>query len=241
MSWGTFPQAWVVVERGLVGFTAGENTGKHVAALKCYLALAAYADWESKEVRFSLSDLEIVTGCSRPMVVAGTKCLAEHALVEINKDGVINNYRLLGFPEAGGFSKVPLELMLKQLRNLPNRGESALSALKVLMLLLAFRSNVSATASLGHIKMRNYGGMRTSQIRAGIDHLVNHRMIHVNADHAESDAGRPANLYTILADFNRGARPTERPSETSQSTSRRTLERRTSILTAATFEPPLSD
>jgi len=209
VSWGTFPTA-LVTEGGLIAFSAGPNTGMHIAALKCYLAIAIYCDFHSKQAALSLAELEWLTNCSRPMVVKGTQFLAAQGLLKIHRSGASNVYTLQGFAAKGHFSKVPWKLMHTQLRKLPDRGATALSALKILFVLLAFRDDVTNRASISHIKIRNYGGMKTGDVRAGIDHLVNHYLVHVSEDEDAIEEGRSAHSYTVLDGFY-GKRPALQP------------------------------
>lgn len=211
--WGHFPPSWVLRDRGLVEFSAGPSSGVHIAALKCYLAIASILDFNFKTAVISITELEGVTGCSRPMVVNGIKVLEGHGLVVVDRSRRVHCYTLLGFENVPkpAFSKVPKSVQVV-LQHLPNRGETALSAIKILMLLLALRDVRSSTARVGHERIRDYCGMQPRYVRPGIDHLVNHRILHV-AEEQGRRSGHPFNVYTIRGDFE-GAR--QRPAAVPQ-------------------------
>jgi hypothetical protein len=78
MSFGRFPSHWVK-SNGLHAFSAslrgGIRPGEHIAALKLYLAAAAYSDFTTWTATLSLSALEDVTSLSRPMLIRGSELL----------------------------------------------------------------------------------------------------------------------------------------------------------------------
>lgn len=160
MSWGHFPPSWVLDGNELKAFRAGATTGQHIAALKCYLAIAGVVNFTTKAADVSLTALEDITGCSRPMVIRGVRVLADRHLVTVDASNLTHRYTLDRFDDAlkPRFSKVP-ELVSTQLCELPNRGQTALSAIKILILLLTLRDNYSNRAMVRHDKIRSYCGM----------------------------------------------------------------------------------
>ncbi len=206
MSWGHFSPAWVVRGMGLTRFNGGRSVGKHIAALKCYLAIASLVVFKTKTADISITAFETMTGCSRPMVILGIRVLNENSLVLIDRTRHTHRYTLTGFDrtEKDPFSKVP-QLVRAVLSQLPNRGESALSAIKLLVLFLALRNTKSGSAKISHERIRDYSSLQAKRIRQGIDHLVNHGLIHVGEEES-TYAGHPINVYTMRGDFLGGRR-----------------------------------
>lgn len=212
MSWGRMDSGWIR-EKRLVGFQAGAHTGRSLAALKVLLAIAAYVAYDSASAALSYGDLALVTGLSRPMVIRGVARLEEAGLIEVTRGQGINTYRLVD-ATTPPWSKVPLDLIEKQLQRLPNRGQSALAALKILLVLLVFRGNHDSRTSIGHRAIVEYTGIRPAHVRAGVDHLVNHGFVHLDADDQfTKHVGHPVHIYTIRGRFYGGAYRPLRPME----------------------------
>ncbi|WP_181303753.1 hypothetical protein [Rhodanobacter sp. PCA2] len=193
-----------------------------MAALKCYLAIASVLDFKTKSTDISLTSFELMTGCSRPMVVHGIAILEDAGLVLVDRTRRTYRYTLTGFEGTSNapFTKVP-EQVRGALGQLPNRGESALSAIKILILLLALRNNSTNIARIAHQKIREYCGMQARYVRQGIDHLVNHRLVHVHmGEKSSASGGHPVNFYALLGDFvgNRRADPMDQAASTARQT-----------------------
>lgn len=62
-------------------FTAGRLTGVHIAALKCLFAFGLKNHFKTREVTLSLSQLEQMTGLSKPMIINGIRRLIELSIV----------------------------------------------------------------------------------------------------------------------------------------------------------------
>ena len=83
------PTWWVRdAQMGIQKFGGGKNAGSNISALKCILAISTSIDFHSRKAKLSISDLEALTGLSRPMVIRGLQGLAELGIVEVDKTGV---------------------------------------------------------------------------------------------------------------------------------------------------------
>lgn len=210
MSWARMDSSWVRDGR-LHWLRTGAATGASIAALKVLLTIGAHTHFDTCEAELSLADFELVTGLSRPQVIKGIRMLEGLHVISVRKTSHIHVYKLENAHEPP-WSKVPTDKIRARLKHLPNRGETALAALKMLVLFLVLRDGSNNRATVSHEKIVIYTGIRTNHIRAGIDHLVNHEFVHVHLEEKFGRVtGRPTNSYELLARFDGGALVTLRP------------------------------
>lgn len=190
------PTWWVRDEQGLGRFSAGKDAGQNIAALKCVIAISTAVDFHSRKAKLSLSDLEILTGLSRPMVIRGLAVLQGFEIVRVGKAGRVHEYELTVLEEDANWGKIPYDLVLKQLPTLPNRGAIPLTALKLYLLLIAFRSNASETIAMRYDVIEQRLACQRSQVRPALDILYTHMLISVALVGQERQ--RLHNVYQVL-------------------------------------------
>lgn len=205
MKWGSFPSGWVT-NQVLPGLEArGGLTGTHIGALKLYLAISLAADFHSRRLEITSDDLTAVTNLSRPMLKRSFNTLKASGILAIHPGRPLT-YELLNPTGEVFFAKLPYGRASLALRKLPNRGESVLAALKIYLILLRYRDTFSSDTAMGHEKLQLYTGVRPNLIRSGLDHLVNHALIHIQVDESWSRGGRQVHRYKLLG-YNDPATP----------------------------------
>jgi len=107
---------------GIQKFGGGKNAGANIAALKCILGISTSIDFWTRKAKLSISDLEALTGLSRPMVIRGLKGLVELGIVKVDKTAHVHEYELTTSSNDDGWGKIPYERVRKQLPEIPNRG-----------------------------------------------------------------------------------------------------------------------
>jgi hypothetical protein len=213
MSFGTMPFRWI--ERAqLKEFSPNQGvTGRHIAALKCYLALAAYRDFRDGFSILSTSDLAQIGGLSRPMVLEGIAMLGSMGLVEVDLRAARNTNRYRLVMENGLFRKVPQDCLLENLPKIGNRGDRYLDALKLYCALLYLRDEDSNKATVSHKKLIEYTGVRPEAVAAATSALAACNFVHIRLSEEWSKSGFPTNEYELLGDFAGKRRYRERPVE----------------------------
>lgn len=197
-NWGSFPNWWVKGELLPQLDASAGRVGVHIAALKVYLLVATAVDFQTREVGISFDDLEAGTGLSRPMLKPALDSLMALGVL------AVRNTRPTTYVQVENeyyryFAQTPVDLLQSALRALPNRGASALAALKLYVALCHLRDrDGSNTARVSHERLQKLTGVRPNAVRQGVDHLVNHRLVHVQQDDDMTRIGRPANQYKIL-------------------------------------------
>lgn len=197
--WSALPTWWVRQLR-LGTFTGGNQAGRSIAAVKVLLALSLLADFHTRQVKCSLSDLETLTGLSRPMVITGTAALEGMEILKVDRSGHVNEYELVVTDEDKNWGKLPYELLRKHLPEIVNRGGITLAALKIYMLLVSWRPNQSLSIAISHDKIREETGIQTRHVRPALDVLINHTLIRLSVSEGATPGeikGRH-NVYTLL-------------------------------------------
>lgn len=153
---GSIPYEAVLEKQNF--FPAGRTTGVSIAAIKCLLVFGLYNDFRTKEVSISLSQIEDITGCSKPMVIEGIKQLCSYGIVtkvDQGKTNVKGKY-IINFPSKR-FTKIPYSFLVHALKFFPNKGVTALVALKAYLILLKFRQNGTSYTEISYVGFAKYG------------------------------------------------------------------------------------
>ncbi|MGR3159700.1 hypothetical protein ABMY16_21495 [Vibrio vulnificus] len=190
---GSMPTWWLRQNAFLSNLT-GNNVGEGIAAMKCLLAFSVLIDFQTREVDVSITDLESITGLSRPMVIKGVARLEALKIIAVDKTNYRHNYKLLNKSTDIGWAKVPVDLMRRQLKAISNRGSAPFVALKIYITFLGLRPNNSVNVKISHEKIREYTRVQGNQIRAGLDVLFSCSIIHLQPRDELSEA----NEYRLL-------------------------------------------
>lgn len=172
---------WWVRDGLLKEFKGGASTGKSIAGLKCLIAITLYVDFYDLKALLSYSDLERLTGLSRPMVGHGINLLNELRILDIHK-GYRHTYQLLNKEGDNYWGKLPHSYLKVELPSIPNRGRNTLFALRLYFQLIADRPNDSPRVSMTHDTINAKVGTQPRDIKPSIDILFNHMLIGVNRD-----------------------------------------------------------
>jgi|SRR5690554_1348892 len=185
-------------EVGIKSFPGGAQTGRSIAALKVLLGIALLADFKSRKIQTSLSDLEALTGLSRPMVIRGTEFLEDEGFIAV-KRAHTNEYELLCPENDPYWAKLPTDLLRKNLSELPNRGMAVLAALKTYVLLISLRPNTSNEIAVTHKRIREETGIQPLHVRRALDVLFNHALISVSLSNGDGHEKKwRHNSFTLL-------------------------------------------
>lgn len=181
-------------------FPAGRTTGVSIAAIKCLLVFGLYNDFRTKEVSLSLSQIEDVTGCSKPMVIEGIKQLCSYGRVtkvDQGKTNVKGKY-IINFPSKR-FTQIPHYFLCYELRNFPNKGITALVALKAYLILLKFRRNDTSHTEITYAGFARYG-INLKHLNKALAILISSNYISIFKQYNWDEKGynKSCNNYKIL-------------------------------------------
>jgi len=155
------------------------DIGKGIAVMKCLIALSVLIDFKTRSTDSSLSDLEFITGLSRPMVIKGLEWLNEERIISIDKSSHVNRYTLLSHDSDDKWAKIPVNVVRKNLKGISNRGVAPFAALKIYLTLVSLRFKENDSVKISHEKLREYTKIQATHVRKGLDVLYSSSMIHV--------------------------------------------------------------
>jgi biotin operon repressor len=201
MAWGSFHPTVVSTKKlALLRTEAGKD---RLIALKVWLALLFTVDFSSRNSSNNMVSLEKLaqrTGMRKPTVLKAIGVLEKFGWLYVERSRRGNTYTVMDRPEVfvdGGlfvervtpntlgsgkrlFTKVP-DVAKAFIRDIPSRGRIPDAALALYLVLLKYRENGTQNVfdGLPHTTLRDLTGIQPKDVRAGLDLLVNHRMIHV--------------------------------------------------------------
>lgn len=172
----------------------GAYAGRSQAMLRVMFALASMTPTaKTYTVVSSVSEIMDRTGLSRPMV--------RQALIDVTRKGWLRHkpgggnlkseYTLVcphfEAGEDGYYYKIPNEEIVKHLPKISRRGEKALAALKIYVVLLIVRPNQSRTSSINVENLRDRAAVQWHSLRDALSILAANSLIIV--DKAPGDEG----------------------------------------------------
>lgn len=192
----------------------GTDNAGNVAALMIYIAIAHHVNEKPNEAfskpgfaRLSYSDFQKIVGLSRAKIAAGLKILEDLGIVVVNKEEKTSVYQLVGYP-AERWGKLPCGYLYQDGRirvfgDFHLRLKNELNALKMYLLMVAFRDNARNYTIIAYENIHRYTGIPENDIRSAISLLVNLRLIQVDRSSEPMDDGeswtiKNKNLYRLL-------------------------------------------
>ncbi len=164
------------------------NKSYATAALLILFALAILSNKAQRkdglrkddQVKATYEEIQEVTNLSRKLISGGLKLLKEIGVISEADDGARSVYRLHGIDEGGKWCQLPQGHLLnnvKHMQRLKLFGEqikraTSLHALKVYMLLLAFREIHSNATRMSYEKIMEYTGMRREDVALAVQVLA---------------------------------------------------------------------
>lgn len=215
-AWAKFPTEWII-QKKLISFSWQKDKSDAIAALLVLIALSIKFNTSkiglTPEQRSLLSESEMVKATydeildmvdiSRIKVANGLAILMQQNLIQRSPDNP-SVYKIPGINEAGKWGKLPQSLLLRDDRlvgfyTLTLRNKHELNALKLYLVMLAFRSSATSYASLGYPTLTEYTGVAGNDIKKAKSHLINMGLISVDTNiEFVKDNTKPSLRYKLI-------------------------------------------
>lgn len=181
--WAKMPVSWQRDPDTLNDFRS-ISTGVAIAALKIYVALCLKAkfgpptDPEAGCAKKSLSELQELTGISRPMIIDGIKILRDFKIVKKKRE-FINLYRIRDYHSAPSWVKLPTAYLFKggrtkriqMIASLPSRGAVVRDALLLYLYLASIIDKNTKKARVSYERIGEVIGLDRSETSSAISFL----------------------------------------------------------------------
>lgn len=189
--WSRMPAWW---SKEIEDLRGGATSGRSQALLRVMLALATMTpNGKSYSVTSSVSVLMDRTGLSRPMVRVAIADATQRGWIRHTPGGGTqkSEYTLVcphfEAEEDGYYYKIPNAEVVSLIPKISHRGEKALAALKIYLILLIVRPNHSRVSLINVENLRDRAAVQWHSMRDALSILATHGLIIV--DKAPGDEG----------------------------------------------------
>ncbi|MBY0241202.1 MAG: hypothetical protein K2X55_17990 [Burkholderiaceae bacterium] len=206
---GTVPPGFVPVDLdglgegllakgGLIMLQWRQHKGAATAALLLLFALAVIANQaqrhhglrQNNQVAATYEQLQAMVPLSRKLIADGLQLLLMVEAIGFTRDGRRNLYTLNGIEHNGSWCMLPQSHLLQRQQHLARlqvfidqiRRRESLHALKVYMLILAFRDRHTNFAAIGYDKIGHYAGLRREEISTATAMLASLQLVRQVSD-----------------------------------------------------------
>jgi len=248
-SWVRMPSRWLrQKEADLIlpkMVWVGDGKAAQISALMIYIVMVHHArrldqldredvingdelPYQNGEVNLSYSDMQKITDLSRTMVSAGIKILVGYGLIQRLPEskglGKKARYIVDDFDGAFGWAKLPMRKLYRSgvitaFGDFNLRKRTELDALKIYLIIVAFRDRNANETRISFDKISDYTGVTRNYIKAALSFLVVQNLIQVDKHLNEGSELMNHNVYrvrhiesTIHAGTSANSFDTKRPS-----------------------------
>lgn len=183
---------------GLSYLRWSEHKGGATAAIILLFALTILSNLaqkgkglrEDNKIAVTYDELAIMTELSRALISRGLKLLQDLGAITSTREGNRCSYELLGIEKNGDWCAVPQGHLLADTDHLFRlkgmlvnlKRASSLHAMKLYMLLLAFRETHSNAARISYQVICQYTGMRRGEISIAVQLLISAKLCRLATD-----------------------------------------------------------
>lgn len=201
-----------VSQSPLRGMTwVGQSKSDYISALMVYIVLVHHAN-EHDSIRSGAKGTVCITyeklcdliGVSRSKVSKGIKILESLSLIEKMLNGRKNMYSITNFLCTSGWAKLPAKGLydkgmsyIKAFASFKLRSKVELHALKIYLVIVAFRDNSTNHTQLSYDKISEYSFVQKNDIKSALSLLVANKLIQVDSIPTELNEFSTSNLYRL--------------------------------------------
>lgn len=200
--WVQLPTKWILQDKGLIGFRWGLNGqgSDNAAALIVLMVIAHHAEEETGVAEITYDQIEKAAGLSRMKIAKALTILEERNLVH-RKAGGRSRFQLANYGVAP-WAKLPAKRMyasgrIAAFHDLSLRLISQLDALKVYLLIAAFRSNETNLANISLDVIEEYTGIDRSRLKTATSVLAGCSMVYIEHKPSSQNPYGIANAYRL--------------------------------------------
>jgi len=194
----------------------GGKGSANVAALTSLICIAHASDDEGSS-KLTYDQICMATGLSRAKLSEGLTVLVENGLIERSPSGR-STFRLVGFNPKEGWGKLPARRLYSKtgqiaaFEDFKLRHSAELVALKMYLLIVAFRNNSTNLTHLSYDKFEELAGIERGRIKKALSLLINAGLVHVERIPSTTNEHGMSNAYRLT-----GIDPFRHPGTTGRS------------------------
>jgi hypothetical protein len=213
MAWAKIPTRWIIQDSKLSQLTWDKHGSDATAALILLISLAIMfnrsnigkggkREYPARGFHASYEKLRDFTGLSRAKIAAGLSLLRWLQVIDVEQYGRRNWYSLTGVLKAGQWGQLPQTHLLRTasfaFRKFQLRHPNEMNALKLYLVLLAYRNVRGNFTAIGYEKICQVTGMEWKDVGLALELLRDFDLVHIEeGEPRESQLGRPYNRYRV--------------------------------------------
>jgi DNA-binding transcriptional ArsR family regulator len=212
--WLRMPTAWItrIDSQKLHSLKwIGEHKSDYTASLMVYIALIHHTnDKVNKDFsepgycKLTYSVIGELTSLSRSKISRGLNILYDLGLVSKSADGKNSCYQMIGYNLYRDWGKIPAKGLyssrdnrIKAFKYFTLRNKTELNALKIYLVIIAFRSNKDNYATIGYQKLVEYSGIQRNDIKSALSLLTTLNLIQVDSVNSQLNEFSTCNTYRL--------------------------------------------
>lgn len=213
-AWAKFPTGWIIKQKGLSNLSWHLYKSDAIAALLVLMALSIKRNIDNIEtkdeereagltgVKATYDEIQALIDISRIKVAKGLAVLKEKGIIWVVPNQR-SEYQIKGLDIAGEWAALPQSRLMTHRRifafeSFTLRTKSELDALKLYLLMIAFRNHKSGFAHLAYGNFHEYAGVSANYVMKAKSHLINLGLITVQQDFDNAkDKTNPPMCYRI--------------------------------------------
>lgn len=212
--WARMPSHWLVNENSLPLVKmrwSGVEKADQIAALMLYIVFVHHAN---KYVTIKLpmaglcaltyTELGDLIGISRTKISAGLKILVEIGVISRFGEGRNNILQIENYANKAGWAKLPAKglysvgnEMIHAFHKFKLRSKHELNALKIYLIIVAFRDIKTNYAKISYDRISHYTGVHRNDIKTALSLLVVLGMVHVDSSKSDLNMYATVNMYRL--------------------------------------------
>lgn len=212
--WVKMPSYWIRDPERLPLATlkwVGPTKADQIAALMLYIVLVHHAtdepdaDSPTKGVcRLTYDKLAGITGLSRAKISGGLKLLVNLGLVSVSGANTRPVYKIEDYSSPRGWAKLPAKGLytpsydrVAPFHHFHLRSRNELNALKIYLVIVAFRHNDTNHAQIGYDRISELTGVHKGDIRLALSLLINLGLIQLTKTQSKINEFSTSNMYRL--------------------------------------------
>lgn len=190
---------------------SGDAKSDYIATLMLYIVLVHHANDKQSLANGQLGDTQIsydklteLLGISRTKVSNGIRVLESLSLIKVSTNKRPNIFTIVGLVDGSRWGKLPAKglynkqlSIIKVFESFRLRSKVELNALKIYLVIVAFRDSQIGYTKLGYEKISQYAGVQRNDIKPALSFLITNDFLQVDSESTDLNQFSTANVYWL--------------------------------------------
>ena len=189
----------------------GDTKSDYIAALMLLIALTHHANDRDSLANGKLGDIQIsynklseLLGISKTKISDGIQILKRLDLIKVSTKRRPNIFTVVGLEDGVRWGKLPAKGLydktlskIRVFETFKLRNKVELNALKIYLVIIAFRSSEAGNTKIGYEKIAKYAFMQRNDIKSALSFLVVNDFLQVDSEVTNINEFSTANVYWL--------------------------------------------